>query len=141
MSMLRRILIAALLPACFACIQRSGGVGAPGTDTNVITREQIYEVDVTNAHTLIERLRPRWLTVRGGPRSFRLETEVVVFQDDMLLGGTDVLRSLGVEGIYRITYLDGATASATLPGMSSRHVAGAIVISMRSPEPGATAGI
>ena len=135
MYMFRRIVLVAILPMCFACIRAADGGGAPATDLNLLTREQIREVDVTTAYDVVDRLRPRWLTVRGGSRSFRLETEIVVFQDEMFLGNTDTLRRIGIDGIFTIRYLDGATASATLPGMSSRHVAGAIVVSMRPPEP------
>ena len=135
MYTLRRIVFAAALPACFACAHGAGrGGSARGIDLNIITREQIRELDVRTAYDVVERLRPRWLTVRGGPRSFQTETEVVVFQDEAYLGNQDVLLRMGTEGIYSIRYLDGTTASATLPGMSSRHVAGAIIISMRPGE-------
>lgn len=129
----RCALLVVVVPLCFGCVKRAGG-GGPNTDLELITREQIRELDVRTAYDAVERLRPRWLTVRGGPRSFRLETEIVVFQDEMYLGGTDALRNIGIDGIYTIRHLDGATASATLPGMQSRHVDGAIVISMRPPE-------
>ncbi|MFC1639266.1 hypothetical protein ACFL3B_00725 [Gemmatimonadota bacterium] len=137
MSMLRRVALVAALPMCFACIRSAGGSG-PGTDLNLLTRAQIREVGVTTAYEVVDRLKPLWLTVRGGPRSFGLETEIVVFQDDMYLGGTDALRRIGIDGIYTIRYLDGATASATLPGMQSRHVDGAIIVSMHPPDPGDT---
>jgi len=89
---------------------------------------------VRNAYEAVERLRPRWLTVRSGPRSFNVETEVVVFQGMMLLGNQDVLERIGIDGIYEIRYLDGATASASLPGLGGRHVDGAIIIYMSPPE-------
>jgi hypothetical protein len=40
---------------------------------------------------------------------------------------------MGVEGVYEIRYLDGATAQATLAGIQDRHVQGAIVVYMRPP--------
>jgi hypothetical protein len=132
MSMYRCLALAAVLPLFFACVQ--GPVrNAPGTDPNLLTSEQLREVDARNLYDVIERLRPRWLTVRGGPRSFGLETEIVVFQNEMYLGDVSTLRNLGADGVYTIRWLDGPTASATLPGMSSRHVSGAIVISMQPP--------
>ncbi len=99
----------------------------------VITREDLQQLDVRTAYDAIERLRPRWLQVRGGMRSFSMETEVVVFQDEMFLGNQEVLQRMGTEGIYSIRYLDGPTAKASLPGLGSRHVQGAIIVSMRPP--------
>ncbi len=122
--------LALMLLVCSSCGPRPQG-GGPRTDEGVISRAELNEVDVRTAYEAIERLRPRWLMVRGGPRSFSMETEVVVFQDEAYLGGLDALRRIGKEGIYWIRHLDGSTASATLPGMSGRHLDGAIVISMR----------
>jgi len=140
MSVLRRVVLAAALPGCFACAHGSASEDGPQTDRNLITREQIAEVDVRNAYDVVDRLQPRWLTVRGGPRSFGMETEIVVFQDNMYLGGPDVLRTMGAEGIYTIRYLDGSTASNTLPGIQGRHIAGAIIVSYRPPDPGGSSG-
>jgi len=41
---------------------------------------------------------------------------------------------MGIEGIYEIRYLDGATAKATLPGLGDRHVQGAIVVHLSPPD-------
>ncbi|MHC4922442.1 MAG: hypothetical protein ACYTKC_23035, partial [Planctomycetota bacterium] len=68
-----------------------------------------------------------------GIRGFNVETEIVVFQDRMFMGGLDMLRTIGIEGIYELRYLDGPTASASLPGLGGRHVEGAIVIYMSPP--------
>jgi len=134
--MLNRVhyLLAAALPVLVACASSGSNEGEQGPSpySPVITRAELQEVGVRNAFEAVERLRPRWLTVRG-MRSFNVETEIVVFQDRMFLGGLDVLRGIGVEGIYEMRYMDGATASATLPGLGGRHVEGAIVIFMSPP--------
>ncbi len=115
------------------CASASSGGGDPRPDRSVITRAELNDVDVRNLYEAIDRLRPRWLLVRGGPRSFSMETEIVVFQDQAYLGDHDVLRRMGTEGVTEIRHLDGSTASASLPGMSGRHIAGAIIVSMRAP--------
>jgi len=126
-------LVAAALPALVACASSSSeGENAPSPYSNVITRAELQDAGVRNAFEAVERLRPRWLTVRG-MRSFNVETEIMVFQDRMLLGGLDMLRTIGIEGIYELRYLDGPTASASLPGLGGRHVEGAIVIYMNPP--------
>ena len=115
------------------CARQTRSGSSPGQRTDIITRDQIAQLDVRNLYDAVERLRPRWLVVRSGMRSFSMETEVVVFQGQLFLGTQDALRNLGTEGVYEIQYLDGATAKATLPGLGDRHVQGAIVVHMSPP--------
>lgn len=132
--MLNRIpfLLAATLPMLAACASTSSGGEGPSPFSNVITRAELQDLGARNAYEAIDRLRPRWLTVRAG-RSFNVETGVVVYQERSYLGGVDVLQRMGTDGIYEIRYLDGPTAKATLLGISDRHVEGAIVIYMSPP--------
>lgn len=111
-----------LLSACAAA-----GTGEQRTRQDLITREEIESIDVSNLYDVVQRLRPRWLNVRSS-QSFGLGTDVVVYQGQALLGTADVLRQLGPREAHSLRYLDGATATASLPGLGSRHVAGAIVI-------------
>ncbi|MGH7446417.1 MAG: hypothetical protein ACRELT_02580, partial [Longimicrobiales bacterium] len=86
-------------------------------------------------HDVVQRLRPRWLIARAGDRSIGMSTGVVVYQDQALLGDVDTLRQLGPSAAYELRYLDGPTASSTLPGLGSgRHVAGAIIVLTRPPQ-------
>jgi hypothetical protein len=127
--------LVAALPALLACASGSSLNGAPRPRTDLLTRAELRETGATNAYEAVQRLRPRWLVVRSGPRSFSLETEVVVFQDEVFLGNQEALQRMGIEGIYEIRYLDGATAKATLPGIGSRHVQGAIIVHLSPPPP------
>ena len=127
------LVLALAFPALACASGSSQEQSAPSPFANVITREELRELDVRNVYDAVERLRPRWLQVRGGMRSFTMETEVVVFQDEVFLGNPDVLQRMGVEGIFSIRYLDGPTAKATLPNLGNRHVQGAIIVSMRPP--------
>ncbi len=126
-----QLLLAAALPVMVACAPSGSGLEGPRRSSNVITREELAELDVRNAYEAIDRLRPLWLKVRAGARSFQTTTEVAVFQDDMYLGSLDVLERMGTEGIYRMRYVDGPTAQATLSGIQDRHIQGAIIIYMR----------
>ncbi len=113
------------------------GAARSGTNTrqDLLTREQIMSVSgASNLYEVVQRLRPRWLETRGGDRSFALTTEVVVFQNQSYLGDVQVLGQLGPEVAYEMRWLDGPTASATLPGLGSRHVTGAIVIATSPPD-------
>lgn len=127
--------LAAALPVLMACASASPAGEAPRPRTNVLTRDELRETGARNAYEAVQRLRPRWLVVRSGARSFSLETEVVVFQDQLFLGNQDALVRIGIEGIYEIRYLDGATAKAKLPGIGSRHVQGAIIVYLSPPPP------
>lgn len=97
-----------------------------------LTREQIVAVDgAQNLYDVVQRLRPRWLQVRAADRSFGLSTAIVVFQDQTFLGDVSALRQLSPELPYEMRWVDGTTASATLPGLGSKHVSGAIVLKTR----------
>ena len=126
--------LAVTFPVLMACAATSSSEEGPRPYASVITREELRQAGVRTAYEAVQRLRPRWLVVRSGMRSFALETEVVVFQDHFFLGNQDALERIGIDGIYEIRYLDGATAKATLPGIGDRHVQGAIVVHMSPPD-------
>jgi len=106
------------------------------TDPNLITREQIMATNANNLHDVVMRLRPQWLRTPAAT-SINMNTEIVVFQDQMQLGGPDALRQLSPELAYEIRYMDGVRASAVLPGlMSGRHIEGVIIVSTKPPKGG-----
>jgi hypothetical protein len=128
-----QVVLAVALPAILACASTQPGGDTLPPYANVISRQELRDVGVRNAYEAVERLRPRWLWVRSGQRSFGTETDVVVFEGTILLGTQESLRRIGIDGIYQIRYVDGSTAQATLPGISDRHVQAAIVIDMSPP--------
>lgn len=132
----RRALGLALLVLSAACVSASGGAG-PGNggnrDRNTITSEQLAAAGNQAVFDVVQRLRPTWLTPRGGARSLGLRTEIVVFSDNVRLGGVDALRQIDASTIESIRFLDATTASNQLPGVGSgEHVAGAIVLTRRN---------
>jgi hypothetical protein len=101
--------------------------------SDVITADEIASLTtVSTLYDVVSQLRPRWLTVRGG-RSITggIQTSIVVYQDQTYLGGPDVLRQFGPESVRSLQWLDGSRAAATLPGLGTRHVDGAIVLKTR----------
>ncbi|HEX9693277.1 MAG TPA: hypothetical protein VGA22_14380 [Gemmatimonadales bacterium] len=94
----------------------------------MITHAELEEVGTRNLFDAVRQLRPRWLQVRRGRRSFNLETEVVVFEEESFVGNQDVLERMGTDGVWELRYLDGTTAQSTLLGIGDRHVEGAIII-------------
>lgn len=123
------VLVVGLLNACTTATRSDDG---PNTRTDLLTREQIMSVTgATNLYEVVQRLRPRWLDARGGERSFGLSTDIVVYQDQTFLGDVDTLGQLSPNMAWELRWLDGTTASATLPGLGSRHVVGAIILSTK----------
>jgi hypothetical protein len=125
-----RIVLQAALLLILGVAACAPATTSSGSDQSVLTRDEIMGAEVTNLYDVVHRLRPRWLNVRG-QRSFgqaALNTEVVVFQNQTMLGGIDVLREMSPDIAMRMRYLDGATATASLSGLGSRHVEGAIII-------------
>ena len=117
------VFIVSLLVACGT--PRNGPVGAP----DVLTTQEIDQyrtAGTPHAYELIQRARPRWLESRGA-RSLNLETRILVYQNQQMLGGLDVLRDLKLDNIVTIRRLDSARAGL-LPGARDQHVEAAIVI-------------
>lgn len=122
-----RVWLASLFVVLASGCASTGG-SSEGRRSDLLTREEILGAEVTNLYDAVQRLRPRWLSVRG-TRSFNMETSIVVFQNDMHLGAAASLRELSPDLAYEIAYMDGARAAATLPGITSgQHVEGAIIV-------------
>lgn len=123
-----RVLAAAgMLAGCAASNAQRGTY-----DRNIITAEQVTAANAQTAFELVQRLRPSWLTARGGARSLNLPTNVLVFSDGMRLGGVDALRQIPGESVESVRYMDASEASNQLPGVGSgEHVAGAIIVTRR----------
>lgn len=117
----------ALVLALGAACASSGGTSAGSAD--LITREEIIASPHQNLLELVQRLRPRWL--QTGPRlSINTPQTIVVYQDDLNLGGPDVLSRIPKEAVLSIRRLSAAQAGL-LPGIGSQHIEHAIVVQTR----------
>ena len=114
------------------CASTGTGSGGESRDPNRLTREEIVGAEALNLHEVVSRLRPRWLLIRS-QRSFNMETEIAVFQNDMYMGGPETLKEMVPDLAFEIEYLEGSRAATALPGlMSGRHIEGAIIVRTRS---------
>lgn len=96
-------------------------------DRTVITAEQLQEQNFQTAYEAVNALRSNWLR-RRGIDSFRAPGQVMVYHDDMRLGGVGALRQIRVDSIAFIRYYDGEAASARW-GLDHGH--GVIYVSSR----------
>ena len=129
MRLSARRIIVVMASACVITACASGPRNPTSLDPNKISTAEIEEAQrhgLNNAYDLIQRARPRWLQIRT-ERSLRLETTILVYQNDTRLGGIEVLRGMPLTGVSGMRYLDSAQAGL-LPGAGSAHVEGAIVI-------------
>jgi len=125
------LLLALALPlGLWSCASGSQG---PARDRNLISAEEIEGTDLRTAYEVVERLRPLWLRSRGD-RSTHLTTEIVVYQDNTMLGDIESLREIPIELVDVIRSLDSAEAGR-LAGLGSRHVERVIMIITRPNKP------
>ncbi len=129
------VMVLALATLAFSGACAANRQAGSGTQQDRITNDELSSIEgVRNLWDVVERLRPRWLEARAADRSFGIGTgkpTIVVFQEQMYLGDVTMLHQLAPDIAYDLKWLDGPTASSTLPGLGSQHVAGAIVIYTR----------
>ncbi|MDP2955713.1 MAG: hypothetical protein Q8N53_04775 [Longimicrobiales bacterium] len=126
----RCMLAVCLSLGLWSCASGSQG---PSRDRNVISPEEVEAAEVRTAYELIERVRPLWLRSRGD-RSTHLTTEIVVYQDNTMLGDIEMLRAIPIEVVFSVRSLDSAEAGR-LAGLGSRHVERVIMIVTKPNKP------
>ncbi|MBV9774724.1 MAG: hypothetical protein JO040_12280 [Gemmatimonadetes bacterium] len=120
--------IAALVMLAGGCASAgTGRSGTPAPDHDLITAEEIRGVPARDAYDIVQRLRPDWLR-QPLTRSARFETVIGVYYNNSRLGDVEALRSIEAGSVTSIRFLDAAQARG-LPGQSTQHMAGAIVVS------------
>ena len=102
---------------------RAGAGGTGRTSADLLTQEQIF--NYTDAYQAVQALRSRWLNARG-PDSFASPSEVLVYRDDVQLGGVSTLRTISPREVAYIRYYDGIAASGR---WGIGHGAGVIYVS------------
>lgn len=132
------LLVAAAVVMLGGCA--STGPVKSGSNPDILTREQIMSVQgVTSLYDVVQRLRPRWLTVRAPDRGFNVDanTQIAVFENQTYLGDIQVLHQLQPGMAYQLKWLNGTVAQNTLSGVSpGMNLAGAIIMSTRAPSGG-----
>ncbi|MBA3891048.1 MAG: hypothetical protein H0X64_11005 [Gemmatimonadaceae bacterium] len=121
---MRRILLAGLVMA--AACAGSGARGMPTRDPDVITAVELATQAGVTARQAIERLRPRFLRVRGPSTINAPDADrIVVYVDNSRMGGVEVLNQIRADDITEIRYMSAPDATSRY---GTGHSAGAIVI-------------
>lgn len=126
------LLVLLALPACASSASTSENSSRRKAD--LITREDIEKSSFVtgDAYQLVQRLHPEWLRRRGDRLNVNehqemMEGNIVVYVNDVRMGGPAVLREVRTDSIEEIRYLD--TAAATRLGTGHQH--GAILVRTR----------
>jgi outer membrane cobalamin receptor len=87
----------------------SSGTAGTGESrsSNIITREEIAATSMGNMADVIQQLRPQFLRSRGRT-SINLPTDqIAVYMDDVHMGTTAVLNTIGANGVQRVEFIRG----------------------------------
>jgi len=122
-----RSILIFLFAAAIACAPPSGTRTA--RDVNVITRQELEAAVAQNAYDVIQNLRPSYLRTRGTQSlDPTVRTQAWVYLDGQRYGDIATLRSMTVDAIEEIRYLNPSLAT-TKYGVN--HTAGAIEVTTR----------
>jgi hypothetical protein len=120
------VMLATAAAACASGTANSGG-SQPTGDRMLITRDQILQHRFSNIYDAVESLHSNWLRTKGTD-SFSNPTEVLVYMDNVRVGGVSTLRTIQADGVLWVRYYDGIAATARW-GMD--HGQGVIFVSTR----------
>jgi hypothetical protein len=124
MSRTMPALALAVAVAATACA--TTGEHQPTGNPNMLTSEQIEQSTATNAHDLVQNLRPRWLQVRGMHGAPTGQT--AVYLDGARFGEIDSLRRINTRSIGSMRFLNPTEATNRF---GTGHGHGAILITTR----------
>jgi hypothetical protein len=108
----RALAVAAILSLSAGCAPKaSTNASAQRSDRNVLMPDQFRSQSYSNAYEAIEALRLNWLKPRGSD-SFNTPSVVMVYLDNVKLGGVEALRGLQLSTILSIRHYDASQANA-----------------------------
>jgi hypothetical protein len=117
-----------LLLLAIAGCSAAAANGSAGRDINLLTAEEIAQVNRNTAYEVIELLRPQWLQGRSAQSVLNNDGGIVVYMDDVRYGDINSLRTINVAGVVR---MERYTATAASQRWGPGHSEGVIVVSTR----------
>ena len=118
-----------LLLVTAACASSTQGGRTSGRrDARVLGAEEIKASSASNMYDVIRSHRPEWL-IKRGQTSINLEGDIVVYVDNVALGGPESLKSIDVQSVQSARFLNASEAQMRY-GVGHMH--GAIVVVTRT---------
>ena len=105
-----------------ACASGGGSSSGPRRSANVISDEELAEFTNLTVHDVIRRLRPRWLTARGGG-------EPQVIMDGARMGTPSTLQSISVSDVETLRFHSASDATLRF---GTNYPNGAIEVTSRA---------
>ncbi len=96
-----------LMTSCAAGTQSAGE--RPRSSQYVLTSEDLASTNELTAYDAIQRLRPLWLRPRAP--SARGPAPIVVFVDNVRIGGVDYLSNLSLNDVEEIRFINPSDAT------------------------------
>jgi len=133
-----RLFAPLMLTTLLACAGGANPSSTTPSQRNVLTREEITASGMTNLHEAIQRLRPQFMRGRGASgiqsnydeqcRCYRPDVPEV-YMDRNRLGGIDLLRTINVQQVEQVLFIQGTDTNIQF---GQNHPGGVIHIITRS---------
>lgn len=105
------LVLTCALAACGPPSDPAGARPAPKPSATLLTEEVIQRGQYQDAFELVLALRSNWLRPRGTD-SLTRPGEVLVYRDEIRVGGVQSLRAMATMDIVSIQFIDGISAAA-----------------------------
>jgi hypothetical protein len=98
--------------------------------TDVITADELAKIEITDAYSAIQRLRPNFLQTRGvaSMNTAGANSGPVVYLDNNKIGAVATLRQISTSEIKEIRYLGASDATQRF---GTGHTSGAILVTRK----------
>ena len=124
MNSLRRCCLIAL-SVLAACTSGNRAQSGASSDQSRLSNQEIRAADPNlTLFELVSRTRPQWLARHGGT-PLQLQSDVVVYRDDIRMGGREALRDIRLDIVTSVRYLNASEATGRF-GLNHQH--GAILV-------------
>jgi hypothetical protein len=128
MHAFRFFTLALLVAVATGCASTTTSRRSTGRDTRLLTAEEIRQSSAANLYEVIRAHRPEWL-IKRGQTSINLEGDIVVYVDNVALGGPESLRTIDVHSVQSARFM---SASEAQMRYGVGHMHGAIVVTTRT---------
>lgn len=122
------ILLVLVLFAAGCSSSAASGRRSSARDARTLSSEEIRQSASANLYEVIRARRPEWL-IKRGQTSINLEGDIVVYVDNVALGGPETLRGIDVQSVQVVRFL---SASEAQMRYGVGHMHGAIVVTTRT---------